>query len=175
MSQDWQIDKNYADKSLTEVKRIIGGALIGAAPIEEDRERNTDLIVLKMEAVRIACRIRRPKFYDSPQYREEFTIRSGRPNGIKTELAKVIEGWGDYFFYGFAGEEALQAWLLGDLRVFRLWFNQRLRTDKGKCPGTTMRNHDGSSDFMVFKISELPPEFIVDRFAGLVPAVSEEW
>lgn len=41
-----------------EIKSVLGMRLIGEPPIEEDRERNTDLIVLKMEAVRVGCRIR---------------------------------------------------------------------------------------------------------------------
>jgi hypothetical protein len=99
----WQADKRWSDKFLRDIKRILGEHLIGEPPMEEDAERNTDLIVLRMDAVRIGCRVRKHKYRDS--YQDEFTIRAGRPSGVKTELAKIIEGWGDYFFYGFSNED----------------------------------------------------------------------
>jgi len=150
MSNDWHEDKRWSDRFLPEIKAILGGQLIGEPPIEEDAERNTDLIVLKMEAVRIACRIRRYSYYE--KYANEFTLRVGRPSGIKTELTKVIEGWGDYFFYGFADEDEkkLAAWRIGDLKKFRLWFNRQLTKNKGIVPGMAKINKDGSSDFIAF-------------------------
>ena len=60
---------------------------------KEDAERNTDLIVLKLDAVRIACRVRNHEYIT--RYGDEFTIRAERPSGVKTELAKIIDGWGD--------------------------------------------------------------------------------
>ena len=98
----WQLDKRWADRFLPEIKRILGEHLIGEPPEEEDQEHNTDLMVLKMDAVRVACRVRRNQYID--RYGDEFTIRAGRPNGSKTELTKIVEGWGDYFFYGFSDE-----------------------------------------------------------------------
>lgn len=161
MNQPWQNDKRWSDVFLPEIKRILGENLIAEPPIEEDTERNTDLIVLRLDAVRVGCRVRRAKYQE--QYGHEFTIRAGRPSGVKTELAKIIEGWGDYFFYGFADEASsrLTRWLLGDLKVFRLWFNQQLFQCHGKCPGRSMANGDGSSSFRVFRRDELPDEFIV--------------
>ena len=60
---NWENDKRWSDKFLPEIKMILGLHLIGEPPIEEDCERNTDLIVLKMEPVRIACRIRKYKYF----------------------------------------------------------------------------------------------------------------
>ena len=67
------------------------------------------------------------------QYGSEFTIRAGRPSGAKTELTKIIEGWGDYFFYGFADptEIYLAQWLIGSLNAFRLWHSRELCKIKG--------------------------------------------
>jgi len=157
----WQADKVWSDRYVPQIKQIVGLYLIGDSPMEEDRSRNTDLIVLGLDAVRIGCRIRKAEEY-LEQYSDEFTIRTSRPNGNKTELAKIIEGWGDYFFYGFgAADGSLTRWGLGDLRVFRLWFMQCLARNGGRMPGREMRNHDGSSSFHVFKWSELPPQFCV--------------
>jgi len=152
----WQHDKRWSDRFLPEIKRILGEHLIGEPPIEEDQERNTDLIVLKMDAVRIGCRVRRHKYY--LHYFDEFTVRAGRPSGVKTELTKIIEGWGDYFFYGFStpDETTLIHWVLIDLKKFRLWFNRSIIDKKGKLPGILKTNRDQSSSFLVFSLKNLP-------------------
>lgn len=62
-ANNWEINKQWSDRFLPEIKMILGLHLIGEPPIEEDCERNTDLIVLKMEAVRIACRVRRYDYF----------------------------------------------------------------------------------------------------------------
>jgi len=161
---NWKDDKRWSDIFLVEIKRVLGEYLISAAPIEEDAERNTDLIVLKLDAVRIGCRIRRFEYYQ--RYPNEFTIRSGRPSGVKTELTKIIEGWGDYFFYGFSNEEEsnLIAWSLCDLKVFRLWFNREICVNKGKYPGASKTNNDNSSNFLAFTFSNLPKEFLIAQY-----------
>lgn len=155
----WQEDKQKSDVYIPEIKAILGVHLIGPAPEEEDQQRNTDLIVLKMEAVRIACRIRKAAYYD--RYSGEFTLRCSRPNGHKTEFRKVVEGWGDYLFYGFGNENGtkLKAWRLADLNVFRWWILCALK--KGEEPYTRQSNHDGSSDFFAYKWHDLPERFIV--------------
>jgi len=157
----WKNDKKWSDQFLPEIKQILGLHLIGEPPFEEDQERNTDLIVLKMEAVRIGCRIRRNNYL--AKYGNEFTIRAGRPSGVKTELTKIIEGWGNYFFYGFSdkAEDSLEKWLLGDLNVFRLWFNQQLFRNKGAMPGINKNNTDNSSSFISFEIDKMPNNFTV--------------
>ncbi len=163
MSNGWKRDKTWPDRFLPEMKGILGTHLIGEPPVEEDQERNTDLIVLNLDTVRVACRVRRHQYTE--RFGGEFTIRAGRPSGVKTELTKVIEGWGDYIFYGFsdAAESRLAAWVLGDLKVFRYWFNRQLAENKGVVPGFGKNNTDGSSTFRAFKIDELPAEFVVAR------------
>lgn len=155
----WQEDKQKSDLYIHEIKAILGVHLIGPAPEEEDQQRNTDLIVLKMEAVRIACRIRTPEYY--VKYPNDFTIRYTRPNGADTEFKKVMSGWGDYLFYGFGDddERCLQAWRLGDLKVFRWWLNRELYA--GRRPYRRLRNRDGSSDFLAFTWTDLPDTFVV--------------
>ena len=115
---NWKNDKRWSDRFLPEIKGIIGTHLITEPPYEEDAERNTDLMVLRLDAIRIGCRVRKFKF--SEAYPNEFTIRTVRPSGAQTELGKIIEGWGDYFFYGFADaqESGLFSWALCDLKKF---------------------------------------------------------
>lgn len=144
------------------MKEIAGRHLIGEAPAYEDARHNTDLIVLKLDAVRIACRVRRASYRE--RYGNEFTIRATRPSGTQTELAKILEGWGDYVLYGFEGtEDRLSAWMLGDLRIFRLWFVRYLAAHQGNTPGQERANGDGSSRFRSFQVSDLPDDFIVAR------------
>lgn len=178
MRPDVRVDFDRQRRYIPAMKRIVGEHLIGEAPAEEDAQRNTDLIVLRLEAIRIACRVRAPEYMD--KYGNEFTIRAGRPSGAKTELQKIIEGWGDYILYGFhdEGGDELAAWVLGDLRAFRLWFQQETVRRAGKPPGSEQGNHDGSSTFRAFAISELPLPFVVARKRPLMtrpPAPVDEF
>lgn len=169
MSQ-FEGNKRWSDKFIPYIADAIGRVLIVPAPFEEDAQRNTDLVVLRMDSVRIGCRVRRHEYFNN--YSDEFTIRASLPSGTKTELTKIIEGWGDFFFYGFsnADETGLEKWTLADFNVFRLWFNRHLFSNKGQLPGKPRTNNDKSSDFMVFKWEDLPGDFIVDsserRFEG---------
>jgi len=160
---NWKEDKRWSDQFLTEVKSILGIYLIGEPPIEEDQEHNTDLIVLKMDAIRIGVRIRRTTGKNGinylDHYKNEFTIRSSRPNGNKTELAKIIEGWGDYFFYGFGDNGKLVYYHLCDLNVFRLWYTTQLYN--GIKPGLSKFNSDNSSGLLAFNFNDLPTSFII--------------
>ncbi|HUY27287.1 MAG TPA: hypothetical protein VMV27_07675 [Candidatus Binataceae bacterium] len=155
---------------MAKIKQCLGFALFTAAPIAEDQERNTDLIVLNMASVRIACRVRcaeiaapdfcdwcsKPHSVDAwPRFADEFTIRASRPTGTKTEMAKIHDGWGDYFFYGLGDRNRkFVRWTLARLDVFR-------RVDP---VGHTQQNRDGSSSFRVFRWNDLPPEFIVKSY-----------
>ena len=159
----WQNDKGWSDNFVTEIKRSLAIHLICEAPVQEDQERNTDLIVLKMDSVRVACRIRREKWIANSN---EFTIREGRPSNAKTELAKIIEGWGDLFFYGFGSDDGskLISWKIGDLKVFRLTIMRYMARNNGQLPGTSKLNHDGSSSFRIYDWSQ---------FEGMVIASSD--
>jgi len=161
----WKEDKRWSDRFIPEIKAIIGQHLIREAYTQEDQLENTDLICLTLASIRIACRIRRYQFYHA--YPDDFTIRSGRPGNTTTELAKILAGWGDYFFYGFANEaeDGLQAWLLGRLDVFREWYPWA--ESNGQYCGELRINGDYSSCFKAFDLtivhSDFAREFIVAR------------
>ncbi len=154
-------DKAWSDQYLQTIKGLIGQNIITEAPIEEDRKRNTDLIVLKMDSIRIGCRLRRQSYFEN--YGDEFTIRASRPGGHETELSKIISGWGDFFFYGFGDDNPpnLKSWYLADLKVFRLWFNRYMAKNKGAVPGKKFENQNKDSTFRVFKWNQLPNNFII--------------
>ena len=162
MRADVAASKSWTDALLPRVKQLIANYLITEAPFKEDARHGTDLIVLTLEAKRIAVRLRHAD--QAARYSEQFTIRSARPSGAETELAKVISGWGDYLFYGFEHPENpfdLGPWLLGDLKVFRLWHSRQLAL--GRKPWIEKHNTDGSSDFHAYRICDLPSEFIIAR------------
>lgn len=130
---------------------------------DDDAEKNTDLIVFTLGAIRVACRIRRFNQYE--KYGEQFTIRADRPSGAKCEFEKLLEGWGDYFFYGFSNEaeDGLHAWFIADLKPFRTFVNKHLIRNGGKLPGVKLPNRDDSSQFYAYWIHQLPASFIVAR------------
>jgi len=158
---EWQSDKAWSDAYLPTIKAILGQCLIGEASREDDQERNTDLIVLRMNAVRIACRLRRQEF--ATKYGNEFTIRLSRPSGAKSEFTKVVEGWGDYIFYGFAAESPpiITRWFVGDLKVLRLAIVRYMYANSGHLPGDIISNKDVSSEFLAIHLSKLPHDFFV--------------
>ena len=166
---DWQEDKRWSDRFLPEIKRILGEHLIGEAPVEEDQERNTDLIVLHMEPLRIGCRVRRNEYL--ARYGDEFTIRANRPSGQKTELTKIIEGWGDFLLYGIAdaANQYLAKWTLIELKAFRLWFARHMASHGGEMPGKQLANGDGSSMFRAFRMADVPANLIYCQNTASVP------
>lgn len=162
MRPDVREDFDWGRGFIPHMREIVADNLIGEAPPAEDMQRNTDLIVLKLDAVRIACRVRRAKYAIS--YGDEFTIRQRRSTGV-SELSKLLAGWGDYMIYGFAppGDEGprMARWLLADLSVFRVWFSRALLTlPEGQMPGTGKANGDGSSSFRAFALSAMPENFV---------------
>lgn len=163
MRVDVAASKDQADALMPEIKRITGEFLIATAPPEEDMQRNTDLTTLIVGSgrgiLRVACRVRSLDQLD--RYGRQFTIRSGRPNGVITELTKLVGGWGDYLFYGFGDATigGFAKWFIGDLCVFRRWYAGELY--RGRHPGQPCENRDGSSTFLAFDLDDMPPDFII--------------
>jgi len=161
----WKVQKKWSDRFLPEIKQILLEHLakiarIDIAPFEEDAERNTDLIVLRLDGIRIACRVR--KFVYFADYGGEFTIRSRTASGNKTELDKIKEGWGDYLFYGWADqtETKLYGWTLGSLEALRLHMDECF--EKNTCPWASQRDnwYDGTA-FVAFRYEDVPDYLVV--------------
>lgn len=155
-------DTAFAERFLDHMRAIAGRYLIRVAPVDEDVHRATDLIVLQLDALRIACRVRRERYL--AKYGQQFTIRFERRSGTKTEFAKIIfEGWGDYLLYGFGPERGgsyLTAWALCDLAHFRSHWAPRLRAQPDLRPGTLVPNGDGTEG-RAFWYRQYPAEFVV--------------
>lgn len=170
---DWKDGKNWSDRFLPEIRQILSVnlfahmLLVEPPDAREDQMHNTDLIVLRFGDARISCRVRNDEYRE--RYGNEFTIRSKTKNGGDSELSKVVKGWGDYTFYGFGDDDTgrLTQWFIGDLGVFRLWFNRALyKCDKCKMPGTAQSNGVGDSDFVAFKKTDMPEDFFIAEYTG---------
>jgi hypothetical protein len=141
-------DRSWSDKYLPFVKRIIGPLLLEPAALEEDNLRATDLIILKARDLRIACRIRRPGYAE--RYPFDFTIRCQRDSGAETEMAKLVNGFGDWFFYGHAASECfgIDRYMVVDLAAWRAHLIRR-----GWKLGKKSSNGDGTH-FMAFDVRD---------------------
>lgn len=157
MSAKFERDFDRQQRLLPEVRQLLAQRLVFQSPFEEDAKHNTDFIVLASDDLRVSCRLRGYEYLRS--YGDEFTIRSRRRSGVETELDKIVAGWGDYMFYGFAdlGWDHLAAWTLCDLGAFREWYGEQP-------PRLERWNADGGSSFMVFRWDELPRQCVVAQW-----------
>lgn len=161
--KDWEEDKKWSDRFIPEIQTILANnlRLFEIANDVEDREHNTDLLTLR--DIRVALRIR--KFDAFQSFGNQFTIRSRRGSGAKTELLKIIEGLGRYMFYGFSdeSERKIHAWFLIDLNAFRGWIYES--EELLEQPGVKLRtNNDGTgTKFLAFNVEYIKPGIIIAR------------
>jgi hypothetical protein len=144
---DWQM------QFLSTIKNLIGPLLIEPAPFELDAKEATDLMVLTARDMRIGCRVRRSGYAD--RYPWEFTIRSHRDSGARTELQKIVEGWGDWLFYAHAEHNELPSlcrWFLVDLHALRA----HLIRSRDLVVPAKRSNGDGTH-FVAFDLRRFPP------------------
>lgn len=155
-------DRAWSDRFLPTIKQIVGPYLMVESPDEVDQKQASDLIILRARDMMVACRVRRSGFAD--KYGREFTIRSKRSNGCTTEITKIVDGFGDWMFYGHAVDNsstAIEPWFLIDLAAFRahLVRDSRLLKDGNPVP-LTYREDIANGDGTFFTA------FDVDSFQG---------
>ena len=129
----------------------------------DDLRRNSDLRFAYAADVQLGVRIRRNKYLG--RYGNEFTIRSQAVYGGATEIDKIKDGYGKYFFYGFAnpGETALVRWFIGDFNVFRRWHADRTAAGLSThCH--EIKNDDGTRGH-AFRLVSLPEHFVVAKWS----------
>jgi hypothetical protein len=142
-------DLAWANQFMPFIRAVVGPCLLGPSTLQEDTQENTDLRVLIARDMRIACRVRAQKYREL--YGDEFTFRVRRDTGAEAEFNKMLEGWGDWFFYGFAtecAELAIDPWWIINLEVFRSQYRQRLDLRQVR----ERANGDGTF-FLPFKFS----------------------
>lgn len=150
-------DRQWSDQFIPRIKRIVGPLLLEPAPIEEDNNHATDLIILNARDRRIACRMRRHGFAE--KFPNDFTIRSQRDSGHETELSKIVNGLGDWFFYGHATVDSfISRWMVVDLSA---WRSHRIRNPH-RCKPAMFSNNDGTH-FAVFNLRQFvgKPDILV--------------
>ncbi|WP_340250908.1 hypothetical protein [Sulfitobacter pontiacus] len=149
-------NRNWSDRFLPEIKQLIGGHLLETSSDPFDHMEATDLMMLDARDMRVAARVRRPGY--AQRYPHQFTIRSAVASGRQTELSKIVNGNGDWMFYGHsnAQQTGLDAWSLIDLRAFRAG----LIRHRANTPNIVMgdqRNADGTR-FKWFDMRSFPTE-----------------
>ncbi len=81
---------------------------------------------------------------------DQFTVRSRHKNGAETELAKIMNGFADWMFYGYVeGEEHRQ------FRILNLMAFREAIRDRGIEPfivGPEILNKDGKTYFYAFDV-----------------------
>lgn len=146
-------NREWSDRMLPQVRHLIGPLLLEPAPLELDCKQATDLIVLKARDMRIAVRVRRPGYYCNFKY--EFTLRAKHDNGAETELSKIVNGWGDWLFYGHADkDDFITLWWLVDLYAFRAALI-RNSMNGGSLLYEAHSNRDGTH-FVAFDLRSFP-------------------
>ncbi len=152
----YSVNRHWSDQFLPEIKSIIGNHILQAAPDPLDHFQATDLLMLDAKDMRIAARVRRHGYAD--RYPHQFTIRAKLPTGTETELSKIVNGHGDWMFYGHAGPDgqSILNWWLIDLRAFRAALI-RHRTAGAFLHMGDKRNADGTC-FKWFDIRSFPKE-----------------
>lgn len=144
-------DRAWSDQFLPHMRALIGPHLLVPSSFEVDTKQAADLVVLRARDMTIACRIRRHGYAD--RYPWEFTVRSARDSGMRTELEKLIDGWGDWMFYAHASANAtrVERWLLIDLAAWRA----ALIRDRAKLSIANKSNGDGTH-FVSFDVRSFP-------------------
>lgn len=167
--------REWADRFTLEIQRTLAPYVIVPATFEQDAEQATDLTVFKAGGITIAARIRKPEFFD--RYPTDFTIRYSLKNGAKTEYQKMVEGWGDWMFYGHAKEESgsteLRAWYLLDLSHWRAHLIQ----DKEGCRNAYRKHaNDDGSTLLAFDLSKMTgfPKIVIHASPAAADAMQKK-
>jgi hypothetical protein len=163
MATRWEHDQAWSNRFIPAVKMLLGLLCIEVAPPEEDRLHNTDLM-FDVGLQRIAVRMRREALRLAYNRRNEITIRYGRQSGVTTELAKVLQGWGDLFLYAWGEDRSgrITAYTLIHLKELSTYLETHARTH-GEYPGQIQHNADGSSSLLALCIDCMPGPVVKQR------------
>lgn len=153
MVKKYDFDRGWSDQHMRDAKDIIGPLLIEDSSFEVDTKKATDLVLFEAKPQMIACRLRRDGFHK--RFPWDFTVRSARDSGAKTELSKIIEGWADLMFYGHIHEnKRIMSWFLISLKAFREALIKDNRRDV-KLSFQKKGNGDGTH-FIAYDIRSFP-------------------
>lgn len=150
-------DRQWSDRFIPHIKCIVGPRLMAESSFDVDTKQATDLIILRARNMMVAARVRRPGYFS--RYPHEFTIRSDRDSGAETELQKVVNGFGDWMFYGHADETErhIAHWHLIDLHAWRAHMIRDGQREKRQLVHGKKSNGDGTH-FQWFDIASFRGE-----------------
>ena len=149
---EFQINKDWSEVFSLEILRYLEAFLypykFEKGTLEEDRHQCCDFKAVGYELI-IASRMRDYKFYQ--KFSNDITISTKPSLDGKSELYKIMEGYGDYYFYGFATLDNLNilSWKIYDLNIFRSWAFKSAR--EGTLPSENTDFH-----FIPFNTSLIP-------------------
>lgn len=137
---------SYESQAIAILRTLIAHlAVIEVASDEIDKKQATDFQI-RLTGGTVAVRLRRS---DPKWALRDMTIRSRRANGIKTELAKIKEGYAYRYLYGRVNDEGIiSEWILVDLDKVR-------STGLLDKPREEKSNKDGKTYFITITIKEL--------------------
>lgn len=150
---NYRIDRVWADQyflAIESVVRKIANRIITftIAPEQDDTKEATDYLIT-VDKGTIACRIRRPNCKYLLTHDKDFTLRAWRSKDMKTELAKIKEGFGQWYIYAWAKDrDSFEDWLLLDLNALRE--SPLLKSNRA-----LIYNTDGTTAFVAFSLNEL--------------------
>lgn len=166
----WKSDRDYGEQFMPLVTVIADAVYeeyrkkygFKKASYKLDVKQATDLFMMKGPNS-LGVRIRRPRFLGW----NDFTIRYARDSGAETEYSKVMRGFMDWFFYGWANsKQELARWLILDMDVFRAHVVERgfhaLLADKT----FEVRDNDDGTYLLGCLPNRFNPTFIVARSDG---------
>jgi len=149
--RDWEWANQFFN-SISDILKIYFGynTQIIVAPKELDLEKATDYL-LDMDSSHIACRIRKMEYHEKFA---DITIRSFRSSGATTELEKLANGFGDYYFYGWGDPPYITYFEIINLHKIRPLIKQLfVQVQSGKIK--EIPNTDGRTRFVTIKPESL--------------------
>lgn len=157
-------DRSWSDLYIPAFKTVLGPLLIDEATFNRDQHEATDLVFYARERC-IGCRVRRPGYAE--KYPWDFSLRASRVSGAKTELKKIMEGWGDWLVYAHAAigdTYEFSRWLIVDLAMFR----QALMVDAytRECARSPRDNPDGKTAAVYFDMRKMPSDVLAASSHG---------
>ena len=133
---------DFSQKTMPEVVKLLKKNAhrfleFSEASREDDLHHATDYVIA-FKGGKIAIRVRRPQY----EYRD-LTIRAYN-NGSKTEIHKILEGFANYYFYGWTdASNNIKEYILVDLDKLR---ESKLLADWQK---HIRMNRDGKTGFVI--------------------------
>jgi len=159
--KNYNVNRDFSDKFVLEVKRILGEQFLIEAPLIEDLKENTDIRSFVMWPIRYGFRVRR---HSDIHFNKDFTLYYESPKGreIEVEFHKILKGYGDYFLYGFSDEEeqGFECWGICNLNILRGFIENYAAKHNGKLPGTIKKKYTEGREylgkFIAFNWADLP-------------------